>query len=737
MTHSPSRKASRCLTMPGVGALIFALGFMGCSSNSPSVEPDAATSATSDASLSDASPPTDASLSDARDASLPDASNSDGSADDGSPTDATASDSASNDGSAPDSSPPDGSSADGAPAEAVVGLVNPRTVTVTAATPLAVAAGALLPSNAATGVPVDTLLRLGFDATPTLGMTGTVNIYNAATSALVDTINIADPYAVYNGSTLTIPAATTGNAIGQPTSKVNVIGGLTTGIDQVRVVNYIPIVISGNTATVFPHNNRLAYNTTYYVTVDNGLFTGTVGTVPFAGIAAMAWTFTTQAAPPAAPSATGTTTVTVAADNSADFATVQGAIDWIPPKNTDTITISIAPGVYQELLFLRNKKNITFLGSSNNNGLDTVIQYDNCDGFNPGSGTGETVTTAGPDGGIPGYDGIAAAPGIAAGGRAVFLTSSASGITLNAITLMNLQGLDSFTIPTLPTPTTVTATVSPTYTSAYSSAVTQAETLYFNSSFSTANPPVLPGTLVAEHSNFVSYQDTLQLKGFTWFYDCFVTGDTDFIWGSASAALFERSEIKSRYNPNGASDIVQARAYLSYGTTTTPPTPPIVSSYPGFVFLSCALTQEVPPAGATFTSYLARSAGAPTVSGTASPIFYLTYDIVSFIGCTMDNIAPVGWETSASAPGANIPPTPIDGWREYSSLTPAGAPLDVSQRLANPVPDAGSATNMWGSSQLTQANVSTFFPNRATILQGGATDGTYTTTGLPGFSPVP
>jgi pectin methylesterase-like acyl-CoA thioesterase len=593
----------------------------------------------------------------------------------------------------------------------------------------------MLPANVATGVPVDTLLRIGFDSTPTLGTTGTVNIYNAVTNALVDTLNVADPYAVYNGSTLTIPLSITGNAIGQPTSMVNVIGGLTTGIDQVRVLNYIPIMISGNTATIFPHNNKLAYNTTYYVTIDNSLFTGTVATVPFAGVAATAWTFTTQVAAPAAPTATGTTTVTVAADNSADFATVQGAIDWIPPKSSDTVIISIAPGVYQELLFLRNKKNITFLGSSNDNGLDTVIQYDNCDGFNPGSGAGQTVTTPGTGGTIPGYNG-AAAGAVSPGGRPVFLMSSANGIVLNAVTVTNLQGLNSFVIPTLPTPTTITATESPTYTTAYSSGVTQAEALYFNSSFSTANPPVPPGTLVAEHSNFVSYQNTLQLKGFTWFYDCFVAGDTDFIYGNASVALFEQSEIQSRYNPSEPSDIVQSRAYLSFGTTTTPPAPPIVSSYPGFVFLNSALTQEVPPAGATFTAYLARSPGAPTVSGTVTPIFYLTYDIVSFIGCSMDNIAPVGWETSASTPGANIAPTPIDGWREYGSLTTAGLLLDVSQRLANPV-DGGTATNMWGSIQLTAANVATFFPNRATILQGGATDGTYTTTGLAGFSPVP
>ena len=71
---------------------------------------------------------------------------------------------------------------------------------------------------------------------------------------------------------------------------------------------------------------------------------------------------------------------------------------------------------------------------------------------------------------------------------------------------------------------------------------TAAEVIYFNASQT--------GTLVAKHSNFVSYQDTLQLKGFNWFYDSFITGDTDFIWGNANIALFEQCEIKSRVNGN-------------------------------------------------------------------------------------------------------------------------------------------------------------------------------------------
>ena len=44
---------------------------------------------------------------------------------------------------------------------------------------------------------------------------------------------------------------------------------------------------------------------------------------------------------------------------------------------------------------------------------------------------------------------------------------------------------------------------------------------------------------------FYSQQDTLLPGGgYNWFYDCYVEGDTDFIWGGNSACLFERCEVE-------------------------------------------------------------------------------------------------------------------------------------------------------------------------------------------------
>jgi len=578
----------------------------------------------------------------------------------------------------------DGSNAD-APLSTGPGLANPRTVPVTASTPLAVAAGAMLPANNATGVPIDTLLRIGFDAPPTLGTSGIIAIHLASGGAIVDSINVADAYAIYSAGTLTSASLNT--------SRVNIIGNVAgAGVNQVRVVNYVPIFVNGNTVTIVPHNNKLTYNTAYYVTIDSGVIAGTISATTFTGIAApTGWTFTTKAAAP--------TTLNVAADNSADFATVQGAIDSFAPGSTAR-TINIAPGVYQEMLFLRGKNNVTLKGT--NSGLDAVIQYDNSDPFNPGVGQGQGVP-------LPGLGTTTQGPWTA-GGRSLLLVSSATGLVLDGITLKSLHAQGSL-LPPPPNSMTYTG-----YTPSSAS-----EVIYFNNQ---------TGTLVAKHSNFISYQDTLQLKGVSWFYDSFVTGDTDFIWGNANIALFEQCEIKSRLNGSGSS-VVNARAILGSGTPAAPVN--YNTSFAGFVFLSSALTKE----DGTFTAYLARSAGAvPAATGT--PFLYSGYDIVSYIGCSMDTHIPaVGWNMvgQTNTMGANVRPNPVVGWREYHSVSPSGQLLDVSQRLPDSTPpDAGAPPA--GSIQLSDANVMTFFPNRATIF-GGATDGTFTTTPLVGFAPVP
>lgn len=73
----------------------------------------------------------------------------------------------------------------------------------------------------------------------------------------------------------------------------------------------------------------------------------------------------------------------------------------------------------------------------------------------------------------------------------------------------------------------------------------QAEVLGFDST----------GTLAAYNCAFKSHQDTMRTTGKAWFYNCYVEGDTDFIWMESSGivALYEKCTIVSVYDSNASS----------------------------------------------------------------------------------------------------------------------------------------------------------------------------------------
>jgi pectate lyase len=412
------------------------------------------------------------------------------------------------------------------------------------------------------------------------------------------------------------------------------------GQTLVRKVNTTPIKIAGNTVTIKLHSNKLAYGTEYYVAIADGVFTGaTLGGTPFVGLGKLAdWSFTTKAAAPTA------STVTVDDDGVADFRSVQGALSYAMQTfaKADPVTINVRNGSYEELLWLNGKDNVTIKGESRDG---VVIAYTNYDSLNLGTGASQSSSSTG-------------SPG---GGRSVMLVESADMLTLDTLTLKN---------STIRSP----------------SISAQAETLYFNSS----------GRLVAKNANFLSEQDTLNVKGWSWFYHTLVAGNVDFIWGSSRAALFEESEIRSVGDSANASSggyIVQARV-------------PVATDN-GFVFLNSTLTHGPGPGplhgdvpdGAT---YLARSPG-----GTSS------WDNVVFVNCKMDtHVAAVGW----AGLGVNGQPAPNPtvaradaGWREYGSTDLAGTPLNLGARV--------------GGYILSDSDVATHFATRALVFAaygGGA-----------------
>jgi hypothetical protein len=119
----------------------------------------------------------------------------------------------------------------------------------------------------------------------------------------------------------------------------------------------------------------IAYGGTYRVDWEAGVLVDAAGTP----LAAGGFTFSVRASGPAPAAAA----VTVAADGSGDFATVQGAIDWVPAGNAVPRTITVRAGVYEELVYLGSRQPFVTLRGEDRAG--TVITYVNNQNFNPGN----------------------------------------------------------------------------------------------------------------------------------------------------------------------------------------------------------------------------------------------------------------------------------------------------------------------------------------------------------------
>jgi pectin methylesterase-like acyl-CoA thioesterase len=250
----------------------------------------------------------------------------------------------------------------------------------------------LFPANEAKNVNPDVQLKLTFNQPPTIGKAGRVRVYAAADDRLVDTLDLSippGPTERATGAALTAPYLATPynyergvvptnrdtkpgtpSAGAEPTSEnyqLTIIGGFTDGF------HFYPIIVNGNTATIQLHHNLLEYGKTYYVLVD----TSVLSVAGFNGITDKeSWRFTTKTKSPRLNS----DRVTVSADGQGDFNTVQGAIDFVPDHSTKRVTIVVHKGLFQEIVYFRNKDNVTFLGEDRAN---TIVRYANNEVFNP------------------------------------------------------------------------------------------------------------------------------------------------------------------------------------------------------------------------------------------------------------------------------------------------------------------------------------------------------------------
>lgn len=209
-------------------------------------------------------------------------------------------------------------------------VTNSMTLTVFAAVYSDMAVTALSPINGATDICVDTPLTVTFDDSISLGTLGSINIYDASNPGVpVDTIDAVD------GETQQRNFPGDGQSFTYPT-----------------------FTISGNTVTINPNFNVLDADTTYYVTLDPKTFLDSGGT-NFVGLTdTNAWQFTTKSDP------ADSNNLVVNGDGSADFLTVQGAVNWIPGGNTTPRTVHVADGLYEEIVNIAGKHNITLRGES-------------------------------------------------------------------------------------------------------------------------------------------------------------------------------------------------------------------------------------------------------------------------------------------------------------------------------------------------------------------------------------
>lgn len=260
------------------------------------------------------------------------------------------------------------------------------------------------PSRGADAVCVDTHLMLTFEETPSVGKSGWIRIFDVGTGECVDSLDLSVPAGPTESRTYapdidytkvpydytrnfvptnrnTVPGTPSGTAEPTPPEyQLTIIGGFTDAF------HFHPVLVRGNTAVIYPHNNVLEYGRKYQVTLEDGVITVPSGR--FRGVTKRnAWTFTTVAEAPSLKD-----TLIVDASGKGDFSTLQGALDVIPDFSADTVVIRVLPGDYEEIVYVRNKSNVVILGS----GADvTRVHYANNEVFNPHPMTVKTNERAG------------------------------------------------------------------------------------------------------------------------------------------------------------------------------------------------------------------------------------------------------------------------------------------------------------------------------------------------------
>ncbi len=320
----------------------------------------------------------------------------------------------------------------------------------------------LQPSGLEQPVCADTPLRLTFDAPVRLGKSGQLQVHHVD-GTLVDVVDLADS-GTYQRS----------------------IGGALTDYGEVHRWFYEPVVLDGNTASIYLHY-VLDPRQEYYVTLDEGFFRG------HAGIADKeTWRFRTQEGPEP-----GSSELTVDQAGGADFCTVQGAVDFVPEDNTEDVHIEVGPGTYREIVYVPQwKPHLTVTGQGAGT---TVIGYPNNSVLNGDAAMSDVPARQSycPRRVLPQPDRFNC-------WRAAFGVD-ADDFRLEDVTIHN-------TTP---------------------DGGSQAEAFRGNGD-----------QIVLERVDVLSYQDSLRLQGRAFVTDSYIEGDVDFVWGTGGVFV-QDSELRS------------------------------------------------------------------------------------------------------------------------------------------------------------------------------------------------
>lgn len=362
---------------------------------------------------------------------------------------------------------------------------------------------------------------------------------------------------------------------------------------RLRTLKTELIRVADKKLIIRPHI-ALVYNTSYYVVISSDLVSGAnLSGKAFTGLnKTHNWSFKTKVTAPSS------TTITVDDDGAADFRSVQGAINHVTQNLGKDVaaTIAIKNGIYEEPLLLRDKNNLTLSGESQ---AGVIIQYTNNNVINPGiGGTGTAGTVA--------------------GGRSVWLIEGVDNLLLEKLTIKNttLIGVGG-----------------------------QAEAIYFNSD---------QGRLMGKSISLISEQDTMSLKGYSWFYKSLIAGNVDFIWGGNRVSLFEESEIRSLGDSRGNGSggyVLQART--------------VTAADKGYVFLNSSFTRGAGPLGHTIAdgkTLLGRTGGTTS------------FDSIALINCKVD----VHISSNAFTDTPSIKGSANSGLRQYNTKNLSGAVLNLS-----------------------------------------------------------